>query len=170
MALSLLGWLMVLVVGCAPQPDVIATDDDNGGHVRVRGGQMFDIVLADDYDETGCQWREEHRSGPGSVELVGQRYEWDRKPPAGIGDGTNTMRYRAQQTGTVRISLVESDNGNRVCRRFAVDVSVGPPSMWEATTSAVKYVFPYVAGAAVVVVIVGLVGRLTYLLFRHLRE
>ncbi len=43
--------------GCAPQPDVIATDDDNGGHVQVRSGQLFDIVLADDYDQTGCQWR-----------------------------------------------------------------------------------------------------------------
>jgi predicted secreted protein len=166
----LLGWFAILVVGCASQPDVIATDEDNGGHVEVRSGQLFDIVLADDYDQTGCQWREDHSSGAGIVEHVGQRYEWGREPPAGTGNGTNTMRYRAQQTGTVRISLVESDNADRVCRRFAVDVSVGPASFSGAITSAGRRILPYVAGTAVVVVVLGAVGRLAYLLFRHVRD
>ena len=49
-----------LVGACAPVPDVIATDNDNGGQVPLRTGDLLDIVLADDYDETGCQWREDH--------------------------------------------------------------------------------------------------------------
>ncbi|MFV8142226.1 hypothetical protein ACNQR7_32065 [Mycolicibacterium senegalense] len=168
--LSVLCWLVLVVGGCAPQPDVVATDDDNGGHVQVRSGQLFDVVLADDYEETGCQWRQEPHSGTDVVEYLGSRYEWGRKPPAGIANGTHTTRYRAQQTGTVRISLVESDNSDRVCRRFAVDVEVGPPTMLDGIVSGGKYVFPYVAGVVVLVVTVGLLGRLLYLAFRHMRR
>ncbi|MEV0669384.1 hypothetical protein [Mycobacterium sp. NPDC050441] len=147
-----------------------ATDDDNGGHVQLRSGQLFDIVLADDYDQTRCQWRQEHNSGPEAVEYLGQRYEPARKPPAGIGNGTNTTRYRAQQTGTARISLVESDNSDRVCRRFVVDVTVGPPSVWDGFASGAEYVFPYVAAVVVLATVLGLVGRLMYLLLRRRRE
>ncbi|MCV7365408.1 protease inhibitor I42 family protein [Mycolicibacterium neworleansense] len=126
----LLCWPVLMAGGCAPQPDVIATDNDNGGRVQVRSGQLFDIVLADDYDQTGCQWRKDRNSAPSVVEYLGQRYEPARKPPAGTANGTNTMRYRAQQTGTAQIGLVESDNGGRVCRRYAVTVTVGSPTRW----------------------------------------
>ncbi|ORX18557.1 hypothetical protein AWC31_14775 [Mycolicibacterium wolinskyi] len=171
MALAVLCWLVLAIGGCgAAQPDVIATDKDNGGRVQVRSGQLLDIVLADDYDETRCQWRKDHNSGRDIVDFRGQRYEWDRTPPAGRGNGTSTMRYLARQTGTARISLVESDNSDRVCRRFAVDVEVGPPSMLEGIASAGNYAFPYVAGALVVVVTLGLIGRLLYFAFRSTRE
>ena len=53
-------WLVLAMAGCAPQPDMVATDNDNGRHIQLRSGQVFDIVLADDYDQTGCQWRDEH--------------------------------------------------------------------------------------------------------------
>jgi hypothetical protein len=43
-------WLVLIAAGCAPQPDVTATDADNDGHIELRSGQLFDIVLADDYD------------------------------------------------------------------------------------------------------------------------
>lgn len=31
-------------------PDVIAPDTDSGGHLDLRVGQLFDIILADDYE------------------------------------------------------------------------------------------------------------------------
>ncbi|MFV8166476.1 protease inhibitor I42 family protein [Mycobacterium sp. 134] len=165
----LLCWLVLMAGGCAPQPDVIATDDDNGGQVQVRNGQLFDIVLADDYDQTGCQWRKEHNSAPDVVEYLGQLYQPARKPPAGNGNGTNTMRYRAQQTGTAQVSLVESDNGDRVCRRYAVTVTVGPQTLWDGIASGAEYVLPYAAAVVVMVTVFGLIGRLVYLLVRRRR-
>ena len=111
-----------LVGGCAPVPDVIATDNDNGGQVPLRTGDLFDIVLADDYDETGCQWREDHT--PNVLNRLGSLYESQRIPPAGTGHGTNTERYRVAAQGTEVVSLVESDNGGRVCHRFEVTVTV----------------------------------------------
>lgn len=162
--------LVLMAAGCAPQPDVIATDDDNGGHIQLRAGQLFDIVLADDYDVTGCQWREDHNSGPGTVEFLGQRYEPGRKPPAGNGNGTNTERYRARHTGTARIGLVESDNGGKVCRRYAVTVTVGPPNLADSIVAGVKSGFPAVATLVVVLATLGLIGRLVYMLFRKRRE
>lgn len=169
-ALSVLCCLVIMAAGCAPQPDVTATDDDNGGHVQLRSGQLFDIVLADDYDQSGCQWREDHNSAPDVVALLGQRYEPNRKPPAGNGNGTNTERYRAQQTGNARISLLESDNGGRVCRRFSLDVTVAPPNMWDGIASGSKYVLYYAAAVVVVATVLGLVGRLVYVLLRRRRE
>ncbi|MGV0779181.1 hypothetical protein [Mycolicibacterium sp. XJ775] len=168
--LAVVCWVVLIAGGCAPQPDVTATDDDNGGHVQLRTGQLFDIVLADDYDVTGCQWREERNTGPETVEFLGARYEPARKPPAGNGNGTNTERYRAQQTGTARISLVESDNAGKVCRRYALNVTVGPTSITDSLVTATKAGFPVVAALAVVMLTLGLVGRLVYLLFRRRRE
>ncbi len=118
----MLSWAALLVAGCAPVPDVIATDNDNAGHIQLRTGQLFDIVLADDYDETGCQWREDLT--PSVLAQLGQLYQSQRTPPAGNGHGTNTERYRVVDEGTAVVSLVESDNGGRVCRRFAVTVTV----------------------------------------------
>lgn len=112
----------LLAAGCAPVPDVIATDNDNGGHVQLRTGQLFDVVLADDHDETGCQWREDHT--PAVMERLGSLYQPQRTPPAGNGHGTNTERYNVVDVGTAVVALVESDNGGRVCRRFEVTVTV----------------------------------------------
>lgn len=111
----------LLAAGCAPVPDVIATDSDNGGHIQLRVGQLFDIVLADDYDQTGCQWREEPTSAV--VEWQGALYQPQRPPPAGSGNGTDTERYKVVGEGTTVVRLVESDNGDHVCRRFAVTVT-----------------------------------------------
>jgi hypothetical protein len=47
-----------LVAGCAPQPDVTAKDSDNGRQIQLHSGQLFDIVLADDYKTSKCQWRD----------------------------------------------------------------------------------------------------------------
>jgi hypothetical protein len=44
----------VLVAGCSPQPDATATESDNNHHVQLKRGDVFDIVLADDYATTGC--------------------------------------------------------------------------------------------------------------------
>lgn len=168
--LARLCWLVLvagLLGGCAPQPDVTATDNDNGGHVQIGSGQLFDIVLADDYDQTGCQWRDEHSSATDVVEYLGSRYQPARKPPAGTGNGTHTTRFRAQQQGTARIMLVESSNGGKVCRRYGLDVTVGPPSLWQSITSGIKYIFPFAAGLAVLVVVLGLVGRLAHLAVKH---
>jgi hypothetical protein len=62
-------WLLLAVPGCAPQPDVVATDNDNGRHIRLRSGELFDILLADDYDPAGCQTESPNAS------------EWDHRPP-----------------------------------------------------------------------------------------
>jgi hypothetical protein len=35
-----------------------ATESDNNHHVQLKRGDVFDIVLADDYATTGCQWRD----------------------------------------------------------------------------------------------------------------
>lgn len=112
----------LVAAGCAPVPDVIVTDNDRGGRVHLRTGQLVNIVLADDYDETGCQWREYHT--PQVLELLGSLYQPQRTPAAGTGNGTHTARYRVIDEGTAAVSLVESDNGDRVCRRFEVTVMV----------------------------------------------
>lgn len=170
LTLARLCWLALMVGivgGCAPQPDMTATDNDNNGHVQIRSGQLFDIVLADDYDQTRCQWRDEHNSAADVVEYLGSRYQPAQKPPAGTGNGTHTTRYRAQQQGTAQIRLVESSNSGKVCRRYALDITVGPPSLLQTITSAIKYIFPYAAGLAVLIATLGLVGRLAYLAVRH---
>jgi hypothetical protein len=39
--------------------DVTANDSDNGRHIQINSGQIFDIVVADDYETSKCQWRDE---------------------------------------------------------------------------------------------------------------
>ena len=46
-----LGFLL-LVAGCSLEPDVTATDSDNNHHIQLKSGDVFDIVLADDYATT----------------------------------------------------------------------------------------------------------------------
>lgn len=146
-------WLVLAVAGCAPQPDVVATDNDNGRHIQLRNGQLVDIVLADDYDQTGCQWRDELGYDDAVVHLLGQRYQPHHAPPAGKGDGTNTERYQARQAGTARIRLVESDNAGKVCSRYAVDVTVGPRSLADTFIYGVKQVASVVIPIAVLVIL-----------------
>jgi hypothetical protein len=133
-------WLVLAAAGCAPQPDVVATDHDNGRHIQLRSGQLFDVVLADDYDQTRCQWRDEHGYDDAIVHLLGQQYQPHHPPTAGEGNGTNTERYEARQAGTVNIRLVESDNAGKVCRRYAVDVTVGPRSVADTVIYSLKQV------------------------------
>lgn len=166
--LALLFWLVLVVGGCAPQPDVMATDDDNGGQVRVVSGQLFDIVLADDYDQTFCQWREERNDAPHVLEMLGSRYEPGRKPPVGVGNGTHTERYRAQKEGTTVVGLVESTNGGHVCRRYSLTVTVSAPSALDRLMLGFEQVVPWVLVVAVPVGI-AMVIRLVYRLVRRRR-
>ncbi len=168
LCVALLCWLALMTAGCAPQPDVMARDDDNGGQVHVLTGQLFDIVLADDYDQTFCQWREEHIDNPHILNKLGSRYQWGRKPPAGVGNGTYTERYRAKQEGTTRVSLVESTNGGQVCRRYALTVKVGPQNPLDSIMFGFGQVLPWVLVVAVPVGI-GLVIRGVYRLVRRRR-
>jgi predicted secreted protein len=145
---------------------MVATDNDNGRHIQLRSGQVFDIVLADDYDQTGCQWRDEQGHNDAIVHLLGQRYQLHHAPPAGKGNGTNTERYQAQQTGTVQVRLVESDNAGKVCRRYAVDVTVGPRSLKDTLTSGVKQV----AAVAIPIASLVIVGFICLLVYRKLKS
>lgn len=169
LGVALLCWMALVTGGCAPRPDVMATDDDNGGQVHVLTGQLFDIVLADDYDQTSCQWREEHNDNPHVLEMLGSRYQWGRKPPTGVGNGTYTERYRATQEGTTRVSFVESTNGGQVCRRYSLTVTVGPQSPLDSIMFGFSQVLPWVLVVAVPVG-VGLVIRGVYRLVRRRRS
>ncbi|WP_139272929.1 protease inhibitor I42 family protein [Mycobacterium paraffinicum] len=119
LALPLAG--LLLVAGCS-EPDVSAHDSDNGGHVTIHTGDIFDIVLADDYQTSHCQWREEGASDGAILEYLGSRYQWDTTAPGAAG--SHTSRYRAVGAGTVRVRLVQEDNANHVARRYVLDVTV----------------------------------------------
>lgn len=134
--------LLLAAVGCSSGPDrtvtdrvqpfqsagadVTATLADNGGHIQLRVGQVFDIVLDNDYDTTRCQWHDKHGYEWAILTPLGQRYEPQQKPPDGADGGTYTSRYRATGPGTVHLTLSEEDNAYppRVARRFAIDVTV----------------------------------------------
>ena len=117
---------LLLLAGCAPQPDVTATESDNNHHVQLKGGDVFDIVLADDYATTGCQWRDPEHYEEKILRVLGSRYQPDRKAPGSTYNGTYTRRYKAMSPGTVHVALVELNNANTcpVSRQFAVDVTV----------------------------------------------
>lgn len=133
----------------APRPDVIVTDDDAGGHVHARTGQLFDVVLADDYEDTGCQWRRSddvdapQRYDSEILPYLGQRYQPNHSPPARPDGATNTERYRAGEPGTTRVSLEESDNSGKVCRRYAIDVTVTGRNTMDAIVFALDAVVPF---------------------------
>jgi predicted secreted protein len=127
--------LLLLVAGCGSESlknfftgaaDVTANDSDNGRHIQLNKGQIFDIVLADDYETSKCQWRDDETYDTTILEPLGQRYEPGRAPPGDTGGGTNTQRYKAARSGTVHVTLVQQDNANppHVARRFALDVTV----------------------------------------------
>jgi hypothetical protein len=87
----MVSWVALLVACCAPVPVSLQRINDNGGQFQLRTGELFDIVLADGYDETGCQWRENHT--PNVLEWLGSLYQPQRTPPAGDGHGAKTERY-----------------------------------------------------------------------------
>lgn len=135
--------VLILCAGCAsraepaahrfqsPGADVTATDSDNAGHVQLRVGQILDIVLADDYETTHCQWHDQQGYKWEVLEPLGQQYEPHKKPPEGSGDGTFTSRYRATGAGTVQVRLSEEDNANppRIARQFSIVVDVTTDSI-----------------------------------------
>jgi predicted secreted protein len=115
------------VVACSPQPDVTATQADNSHHVALKTGDLFDIVLSDDYPTTGCRWHDLGNHDWAILRDLGQRYQADRTAPGSATGGTYTARYRAMGPGTVHVALVDQNNADtcRVSRRFDVDVTVG---------------------------------------------
>lgn len=115
---------LLLVVGCTPRPDVTASDSDNGGHIQVRSGQILDIVLADDYARSHCQWYDEQEYDFAILEPLGQIYEPARILHGAAAPGANTSRYKAAAAGTVRVTLAQEYKGHHVAKRFALDVTV----------------------------------------------
>ncbi|OBA58403.1 hypothetical protein A5647_21265 [Mycobacterium sp. 1100029.7] len=120
-----LACLVLVVAGCS-SPDVEAHDSDNGGHVAIDKGDVFDIVLADDYATTNCQWHPGEPNDWAVLKLLGYRYEPDRTAPGASSGGTFTSRYKGTGTGTVHVTLVEEDNANppHIARRYALDATV----------------------------------------------
>jgi hypothetical protein len=127
--------LLLLVAGCRSgsvksfftgMPDVTANDSDNGRRIQINSGQIFDIVLADDYETSKCQWRDEEKYDTTILEPLGQWYKPGRTSPGDSGGGTDTQRYRAARAGIVHVTLVQQNNANppHVARRFALDVTV----------------------------------------------
>ncbi|QNJ95775.1 hypothetical protein HZU40_17065 [Mycolicibacterium fluoranthenivorans] len=112
----LLAPAVALFAGCGTGPDVTVTDADNGGHVTIDQGDILDVVLADDYEQSMAQWREDGPFDWNILKPLGSKYE-----PA---TGRYTDRLQALGPGTVHLTLVQSDNSDRVARRFAVDVTV----------------------------------------------
>ena len=88
--LTALGFAL-LMAGCSPQPDVTATQADNNHHVALKTGDLFDIVLSDDYPTTGCRWHDLGNHDWAILRDLGQRYQADRTAPG----STYTARYRA---------------------------------------------------------------------------
>lgn len=115
---------LVLVAGCAPQPDVTATASDNGHSVAVDAGDLFDIVLPDDYDTSMCQWHDKEGYDWAVLRPLGQRYEPYPANPGYRGVATYTGRYRAMSPGTVHVVLSQETNGGHVCRKYDLDVTV----------------------------------------------
>jgi predicted secreted protein len=117
----------LLMAGCSPQPDVTATQADNNHHVALKTGDLFDIVLSDDYPTTGCRWHDSGNHDWAILRDLGQRYQADRTAPGSTSGGTYTARYRAMGPGTVHVALVDKDNADTcpVSRHFDVDVTVG---------------------------------------------
>jgi predicted secreted protein len=124
--LTALGFALSMA-GCSPQPDVTATQADNNHHVALKTGDLFDIVLSDDYPTTGCRWHDLGNHDWAILRDLGQRYQADRTAPGSTSGGTYTARYRAMGPGTVHVALVDQNNADTcpVSRHFDVDVTVG---------------------------------------------
>ncbi len=115
-----------LLAGCAPQPDVTATESDNNHHVQLKSGDVFDIVLPEDHATTGCAWHDLGNYDWAILRPLGEQYEPSRAAPGHTSGGTYTGRYKAIGPGTVHVAPAEQSNANTcaVLRQFAVDVTV----------------------------------------------
>ncbi|MBV8347328.1 MAG: hypothetical protein JOZ49_07295, partial [Mycolicibacterium sp.] len=88
--------LLMVVAGCwsnlrselLGSADVTANDSDNGRHVQLSSGQVLDIVLADDYETSKCQWFMEENYDETILKPLGSRYEPGRTSPGATGGGT----------------------------------------------------------------------------------
>lgn len=118
----------ISVPPCLAAPVVTATEADDGTLVRLKTGDVFDIVLPSNYPKTGCQWRDEDGYDWKVLRPLGSRYEPQRTPPGGGDPGTGTHRFKAVGPGTVHVALLHSDNAGKECDRFGVDVTVAAPS------------------------------------------
>jgi hypothetical protein len=127
--------LLLLAAGCGSESaryfftggaDVTANDSDNGRHIQLNSGQILDIVLADDYQTSKCQWRDEEKYDSTILDHLGYKYDPGRTSPGDNGRGTETERYKAAGAGTVHVTLVQENNAYppHVARRFALDVTV----------------------------------------------
>jgi predicted secreted protein len=117
---------LVLVGGCTSKANVTANDSDNGRHIQINSGQILDIGLADDYQTSGCQWRDEQKYDAAVLKYLGARYQSGGVSSGDTGGSTYTSRYKAVGAGTVHVTLVQQNNANppRVARHFALDVTV----------------------------------------------
>ncbi|WAJ45359.1 protease inhibitor I42 family protein [Mycobacterium sp. Aquia_216] len=115
---------LLLAVGCSADPDATAHDSDNGGHVTIDEGDIFDIDLADDYAKSNCQWHDEEKHDFAILKYLGSRYQPNQPPPGAASGGTFTSRYQAVAAGTVHVTLVQEDNANHIARRYSLDVTV----------------------------------------------
>jgi hypothetical protein len=82
--------LLLLVAGCSPEPDVTATESDNNHHIQLKTDDVFDIVLADDYETTGCRWHDLGNHDWAILRDLGQRYQGDRTARGSSSGGTYT--------------------------------------------------------------------------------
>jgi predicted secreted protein len=115
-----------LATACSSQPDVTATDADAGGQVRVRQGQVLDIVLSDDYATSNAQWRDDDTHDDAVLHKLGSKYDPNQTVPGHTAFGTYTGRYQGAKAGTAHVTLVQEDDAlpPHVVKRFVVDVTV----------------------------------------------
>ena len=82
---------LVLLAGCTPTPDVTITDADNGGHAEIRVGDVVDVLLADDYEKSKAQLRDDQPFDWNILKPLGSKYEPD--------PGTYTDRLEGKSPG-----------------------------------------------------------------------
>lgn len=98
--------VLLLAAGCSSEPDVTATDSDNNQHIQLNGGDVFDIVLADDYATTGRQWHDLGNHDWAILRDLGERYEPDRTASGSTAGRTYTGRYKAIGPGVLSTTSV----------------------------------------------------------------
>lgn len=118
--------LVVVASGCSSKSDVMAGESENGRHVQLSVGDIFDIVLPSDYEKSKCQWHDDQTNDWAILRPLGTRYEPQKALPGRPETGTYTRRFEAISPGTVPVTLVQEDNGNppRDAGRYVVDVTV----------------------------------------------
>lgn len=117
--------LLGAVVGCSG-PDSTAGLSDNGGQVHVSGGDVFDVVLPSDYARSNGQWHDKQTNDWDILRPLGSQYDPQRALPGHPDTGTFTARFKAVNSGTTKVTLVQEDNSNppTVAGRYTLDVIV----------------------------------------------